>query len=67
MINAKIIKMKKNLALRDSPPAADRFSDIISLRRSAVLPGGLFSTLSSLVFYLCRSRPELVESGLISP
>ena len=33
---------RKNPALQDSPPAAGRFSDIIPLRRSAILPGGLF-------------------------
>ena len=35
-------KVKKNPALQDSPPAADRFSDIFPLRRSAIPPGGLF-------------------------
>ena len=34
--------LRKNPALQDSPPAAGRFSDIIPLRRSAILPGGLF-------------------------
>ena len=34
--------IKKNPALQDSPPAADRFSDIFPLRRSAIPPGGLF-------------------------
>ena len=33
---------KKNPALRDSPPAAGRFNDIIPLRRSVLLPGGLY-------------------------
>ncbi len=32
----------KNPALPDSPPAADRFSDIFPFRRMAFLPGGLF-------------------------
>ena len=36
-------KVKKNPALQDSPPAAGRFSDIIPLRRSVILPGGLFN------------------------
>ncbi len=35
--------IKKNPASQDSPPAAGRFSDIIPLRRSAILPGGLFN------------------------
>ena len=34
--------LRKNPALQDSPPAADRFSDIFPLRRSAIPPGGLF-------------------------
>jgi hypothetical protein len=34
---------KKNPALQDSPPAAGRFSDIIPLRRSAILPEGFFA------------------------
>ena len=34
---------RKNPALQDSPPAAGRSSDIIPLRRSAILPGGLFT------------------------
>ena len=29
-------------AMQDSPPAAGRFSGIIPLRRSAILPGGFF-------------------------
>ena len=33
---------KKNPALRDFPPAAGRFNDIIPLRRSVLLPGGLY-------------------------
>ena len=33
---------KKNPALRDSPPAAGRINDIIPLRRSVLLPGGLY-------------------------
>ena len=33
---------RKDPALQDSPPAAGRFSNIIPLRRSATLPGGLF-------------------------
>ena len=36
--------IKKNPASQDSPPAAGRFSDIIPLRRSAILPGGLFNS-----------------------
>ncbi|MCC2727816.1 hypothetical protein LK490_18355, partial [Blautia sp. MSK22_86] len=34
---------KKESCLQDSPPATGRFSDIIPLRRSAILPGGLFN------------------------
>jgi hypothetical protein len=33
--------MNKNPAKQDSPPAAGRFSDILLLRRSAILPGEL--------------------------
>ena len=33
---------KKESCKQDSPPAAGRFSDIIPLRRSAILPGGLY-------------------------
>ena len=33
---------RKNPALQDSMPAAGRFSDMIPLRRSALLPGGLY-------------------------
>jgi len=36
-------KVRKNPALQDSPPAAGRFSDKFPFRRSAILPGGLFS------------------------
>ena len=36
------LSTRKNPALQDSPPAAGRFSDILPLRRSAILPGGLF-------------------------
>lgn len=35
-------ELRKNPALQDSTPAAGRFSDIIPLRRSAFLPGGLY-------------------------
>ena len=35
-------KVNKNPAKQDSPPAAGRFSDMLLLRRSAILPGGLF-------------------------
>ena len=36
-------RRKERILLRqDSPPAAGRFGDIIPLRRSAILPGGLF-------------------------
>ena len=34
--------INKNPAKQDSPPAAGRFSDMLLLRRSAILPGGLF-------------------------
>jgi hypothetical protein len=37
-----ILVIKKNPAKQDSPPAAGRFSDITPLRRSVLLPGGLF-------------------------
>ena len=33
---------RKNPALQDSPPAADRFCDILPFRRSAILLEGLF-------------------------
>ena len=33
---------RKNPALQDSMPAAGRFSDMIPLRRSALLPEGLY-------------------------
>ena len=39
---------KKESCLQDSPPAAGRFSDIIPLRRSAILPGGLFYVIGTL-------------------
>ena len=38
----------KESCLQDSPPAAGRFSDIIPLRRSAILPGGLFYVIGTL-------------------
>jgi len=34
--------------LQDSSPAKGRFSDIIPLRRSAILPGGLFYVIGTL-------------------
>jgi hypothetical protein len=40
---ASFSEIRKNLALRDSPPAAGRISDIFPNRRSAILPGGLFA------------------------
>ena len=40
--------IKKESCLQDSPPAAGRFSDIIPLRRSAILPGGLFYVIGTL-------------------
>ena len=39
---------KKESCLQDSPPAAGRFNDIIPLRRSAILPGGLFYVIGTL-------------------
>ena len=33
---------RQNPSLQDSPPAAGCFSNIIPLRRSAILPGGIF-------------------------
>ena len=39
---------KKESCLQDSPPAAGRFSDIIPLRRSAILPEGLFYVIGTL-------------------
>jgi len=38
----------KESCLQDSPPAAGRFSDIIPLRRSAILPGGPFCVIGTL-------------------
>jgi len=38
----------KESCLQDSPPAAGRFSDIIPLRRSAILPEGLFYVIGTL-------------------
>lgn len=38
--------MRKNPALQDSPPAADGFSNIIPLHRSAILPGNQIPLIS---------------------
>ena len=40
--DTRILLSKKESRSRDSPPAAGRFSGIIPIRRSAILPGGLF-------------------------
>ena len=34
--------IKKESCLQDSPPAAGRFSDMLPLRRSAILSGAFF-------------------------
>ena len=41
-------EFKKKSCLQNSPPATGRFSDIIPLRRSAILPGGLFYVIGTL-------------------
>ena len=50
---------KKEFSLQDSPPAADHFSDIISLRRSAILPRGLFHFIGKFneVSYKAKNSP----------
>ena len=40
--DTRILLSKKESRSRDSPPAAGRFSGIIPIRRSAILPGGHF-------------------------
>ena len=42
------INVKRESCLQDSPPAAGRFSDIIPLCRSAILPEGLFYIIGTL-------------------
>ena len=61
-------ELRKNPALQDSPPAAGRFSDIIPLRRSALLPGGLyffigkFNEISYKEIKLC---PDVVHDTVL--
>ena len=43
-----VVPYMKESCLQDSPPAAGRFSDIIPLRRSAILPEGLFYVIGTL-------------------
>ena len=52
--------VRKNPALQDSPPAAGRFSDKFPFRRSAILPGRLFSYLIGdfiEISYEIRKKP----------
>ena len=41
-IASKTFLNEKESCLQDSPPAAGRFSDILPLRRSAILSGAFF-------------------------
>ena len=59
---------QKESCLQDSPPAAGRFSDIIPLRRSVLLPGGLyffigkFNEISYKEIKLC---PDVVHDTVL--
>ena len=55
-------KARKNPALQDSPPAAGRFCDIFSFRRSAILPGGLFNIIGDSIgiSYDIKKRYQLI-------
>ena len=66
--------MKKNPACRDSPPAAGRFSDILPVRRSAILSGAFFvsdgrSFLSAHKgdHFVILSDNEVIPSFIILP
>ena len=48
--------IRKYSVLQDSPPAAGRSSDIILLRRSPILHGGLFSFLENLAKFLGKQK-----------
>ena len=54
----------KNPALQDSPPASGRFSDIIPLRRSAILPGGLFYFTGKFNEVSCKVKTRIPASLL---
>ena len=58
--HVKTPEFKKESCLQDSPPATGRFSDIIPLRRSAILPGGLFmlSEHYGVISYNIKSRQK---------
>ena len=56
--------INKNPAKQDSPPAAGRFSDMLPLRRSAFLPGGLFVPKTQKLII----QPEQAEApSVVSP
>ena len=53
------------LLRQDSPPAAGRKSDIIPFRRSAILPGGLFSFTGKFKEVSCKLKKEQ-KKGVLS-
>ena len=64
-IDAWILWYKRESRLRDSPPAAGRFSDIIPYRRSATLPGGLFYIIGSLSYDIKKATAQAIAFHII--
>ena len=53
---------KKESCLQDSPPAVGRFSDIIPLHRSAILPEGLCYVIGTLSYNITNTGSGLFGS-----